>query len=527
MAKYLYGVSIQGIQEYIYATNKLQEIIGASEIIDSLGQKFNDKQESKGAIFGVFDELRANGSVEQILLNAAGNFRAIVNGEENLKKIVRDLPKKIMQNTYGITISQAIAPYNGNDYETASKELEQKLKTQRNRPSIPLDMSINFMALAPKTARPIVKFDGDDALDIACTQKREAHGRWFKRRSGAKELKEFSQISNKKNKLAVIHADGNGLGVLVKNLVEVVKKSDDTEAIAKFSEALDKATKDAFANAKEKTKIALGKDDLKIKALILSGDDMTAVCDADIALEFTKNFIEEFENETDKKKPAIEQKLTMCAGIAYCNEKFPFHYAVSLAEELCSAAKKHSKNKYVENQEKDIAPSCLMFHNVQSSNFQSWDKFIKDELTIGGEKEGCMTEGEKMREIRCDFGPYYLGDTTKSKNEPKVENFINLAKIYRNENSPKGKLREWIKELGINDKLAKSMLDRINEMLENKGEFDKALNGLYGGLSCGNLILEKDGTQKTPIYDVLQFLSVTSGAEDKKVEGKNDDKLRA
>ena len=290
--------------------------------------------------------------------------------------------------------------------------------------------------------------------------------------------------------------------------------------IAHFSEALDEATKAAFVNAKEKTKVALGKVDLRIKELILSGDDMTVVCDADIALEFTKNFIKEFENETDKKKPAIEQKLTMCAGIAYCNEKFPFHYAVSLAEELCSAAKKHSKNKYVENQEKDIAPSCLMFHNVQSSNFKSWDKFIKDELTIGGEKEGCMTEGEKMREIKCDFGPYYLGDMTKSKNEPKVENFVNLAKIYRNKNSPKGKLREWIKELGINDKLAKSMLDRINEMLKNKGEFDKALNGLYGGLKCENLILEKDGEQKTPIYDILQFLSITSGAEDK-----NDDKL--
>ena len=527
MAKYLYGASIQGIQEYIYATNKLQEIIGASEIIDSLGQKFDNKQECKGAIFGVFDELRANGLVEQILLNAAGNFRAIVDGEENLKKIVRDLPKKIMQNAYGITISQAVAPYNDNDYGTASKELERKLKTQRNRPSLPLDMSINFMALAPKTARPIVKFDGDDALDISSVQKREAHGRWFKRHPATKELKEFSQISNKKNKLAVIHADGNGLGVLVKNLADEVNKNNNTGIIAKFSEALDKATKDAFANAKLKTKIALGKDDLKIKALILSGDDMTAVCDADIALEFTKNFIEEFEKETDKKKPDIKEKLTMCAGIAYCNEKFPFHYAAALAEELCGAAKKHSKDRYVNDAEKDIAPSCLMFHNVQSSNFQSWDKFIKDELTIGSKKEECAADGKNASEIRCDFGPYYLGDTTKSKNEPKVENFINLAEMYRGEKSPKGKLREWIKELGVNDRLAKVMLDRINEMLENRGKFDEVLKALYGELSCGNLILEKDGAQKTPIYDVLQFLSVTSGAEDKKVEGKNDDKLRA
>ena len=71
------------------------------------------------------------------------------------------------------------------------------------------------------------------------------------------------------------------------------------------------------------------------------------------------------------------------------------------------------------------------------------------------------------------------------------------------------------------------MLERINEMLENRGEFDKALSDLYGKLSCENLILEKDGAQKTPIYDILQFLSVTSGAEYKKVEGKNDDKLRA
>lgn len=514
MAKYLYGASIQGIQEYIYATNDLREIIGASEIIDSLGRNLKDKKKDDGEIFGMFDELRHKGLVEQILLNAAGNFRAIVNGEENLKKIVYDLPKKIMQNAYGITVSQATAPYNG-DYETASKTLEQRLKTQRNRPSLPLDMSINFMLLAPKTARAVYKIENKNdekiLLDISSAQKREAHTRWFnKRREKDKEdvkfieLKEFSQISNDKNKLAVIHADGNGLGVLVKNLVERVKVSDkDTNIgiIAKFSEALDNATKDAFANAKKKTKASLGKDRLYIKELILSGDDMTAVCDADIALEFTKNFIEEFENQTDNKKTDIEQKLTMCAGIAYCNEKFPFHYAVALAEELCAAAKKHSKSKYVKDQEKDIAPSCLMFHNIQSSNFQSWEKFMKDELTI--------------KDIRCDFGPYYLGDISKSNSEPKVENFINLVKIYGDGNSPKGKLREWIKELGINDKLAQSMLDRINDMLENKGEFDKALNNLYSRLKCENLILEKDGAKKTPIYDVLQILSVTSNAGDK------------
>ena len=46
--EYLYGMSIQGIQEYIYSTNKLQEIVGASEIIDSLGQKIKIRKKTMG-----------------------------------------------------------------------------------------------------------------------------------------------------------------------------------------------------------------------------------------------------------------------------------------------------------------------------------------------------------------------------------------------------------------------------------------------------------------------------------------------
>ena len=294
--EYLYGVSIQGIQEYIYSTNKLQEIVGASEIIDSLGQKNKDKKKDDGPLFAIFDELKERGLVKEILLNAAGNFRAIVNDKENLSKIVLELPKKIMQNAYGITVSQAAVEYKG--YKESSKKLEENLKIQRNRPTLPLDMSINFMLLAPKTARGVVKIS-DDRLDISCVQKRKSHDRWFNKRRTEHneeddikfaELKEFSDISNKKHKLAVIHADGNGLGVLVKNLAQIVDSIGKTEAIVNFSKALDRSTKSAFANAKKRTKETFG-DSLKIKALILSGDDMTAVCDADIALEFTKNFI--------------------------------------------------------------------------------------------------------------------------------------------------------------------------------------------------------------------------------------------
>lgn len=36
MSKYLYGASVQGIQEFIFKTNKLKEIIGASKIVEDM-----------------------------------------------------------------------------------------------------------------------------------------------------------------------------------------------------------------------------------------------------------------------------------------------------------------------------------------------------------------------------------------------------------------------------------------------------------------------------------------------------------
>lgn len=216
------------------------------------------------------------------------------------------------------------------------------------------------------------------------------------------------------------------------------------------------------------------------------------ICDASYALEFTKIFLEEFEKQTHEK---TGYKLTACAGIAYANEKYPFHYAVSLAEALCSATKKHAKAI-----NKDLAPSSLMFHNIQSSNFQSWEKFIADELTITNDKET----------IQCDFGPYYLSQD----GQPKIQDFQNTVEAYRCEGSPISRLREWIGELSKSQTYANNLLKRINEMASQNSQWnscimDKNLKQFKQELSNDNLIISKDGLLKTPIYDVLQTLSVT------------------
>jgi len=478
VSKYLYGASVQGIQEFIFKTNQLQEIVGASEIVKSLEQEFMDF---------------ANIDKDKILLNAAGNIKAIFESEDKLKDVVKEFPKKIMQKAFGITISQAVVLIA--DTVPTKEELsllEQRLKTQRNKPSLPLDLTLNVMELAPKTARPLFRENKKQKSDIATAQKRDEYAKWFrkKRKEDKKfvNLKELSQLSNGKNKLAVIHADGNGLGQLIPNL---------KMPLSEFSKKLDDATRKAFDDARDNI--------MDIREVILGGDDLTVICNANNALEFTRKFLANFEEKT---KGLGNGGLTACAGIAYCNEKFPFHYAVDLAEALCSATKKHAK-KLVENTEIP-APSSLMFHNVQSSNFQSWEKFIKDELTIKNDQET----------IRCDFGAYYVNQ----EGQASIENLIATLQAYAQEGSPISSLRSWMSELHKSHQSADNMLKRIDEMASKNPKWDheamdKTLKKLHSELSTKTLIVSKDKEKdchgvekellKTHIYDILQILSAT------------------
>ena len=141
MAKYLYGASIQGIQEYIYATNKLQEIIGASEIIDSLGQKFDNKQEGDGAIFGVFDELRANDVKCLKIVFTDGNWYLTIEDAEGNFRLLRV--------AFIVSLSKSSKNYQGGILEKY-KTYFNKIQNAMSLPSEPLRRAL--LKASPKVA---------------------------------------------------------------------------------------------------------------------------------------------------------------------------------------------------------------------------------------------------------------------------------------------------------------------------------------------------------------------------------------
>ncbi len=509
---YLYGASIQGIQGFIFETNKLKEIVGASNLIERFC--------SLGFLARYCNKYNIDITKENILRMAGGNIRIMFEHEKDVKNMVRNFSKYIMLEAYGITISQAVVEYEKNKYLEASKNLEVSLKNARNRVPLVLDAKFAFMKQAPRTGKPAFEkknaYGNSDVLfDQGSFQKynnaEPAHENMLLEKIGITEDKynyfplELSQISNTKNKIAVIHADGNKMGLLLQKMAEKLKNQED-EKIQKvykeFSVGIETATKDAINDAFDeyfKLDDYSKERQVPFRPIIIGGDDVTVICHADKAIDFISLYMKKFQENTKKELFDIVDKydldkfkegLTACAGIAYCNEKFPFHYAVTLAEVLCGRAKEASGREY----------SCLLFHNVQGAAFVDYKQYVQNELIVDN--------GTTATHLQ--YGPYYIRKEDNKK--PYLGDLQSVYDAMAKESFPIGKLREWLSELHYSSDYAKSYLERVKVMAERNSQKDtnslnKALKDL-DELSLDKLI---DDNHKTPMHDILQLKSVQGG----------------
>ena len=511
---YLYGASIQGIQGFIFETNKLKEIVGASDLVEwicslELLNKFC-REDSCIKI-----------PINDVLRNAGGNIRIKFEDKNNLEDFVKIFPKIVMQEAYGIVVSQAIVSYDdNNDYLEVVDNLEKKLKSARNKASYPLDAKFALMRQAPRTGKPAYEKRGKELYDKASWQKLGSDApAWLEMllyKMGQKDKEyinnftlDMSEISNNNNKIAIVHADGNKMGLKLQEMKTALmdKSTQDIQnAYKELSAHIVSATNDAIQSAFEEVfedeinaSIRDSSKKIPFRPAIIGGDDITVICHADKAIDFTKKYLEKFEYYTKiyfenlVKKYSLDifkEGLTACAGIAYCNEKFPFHYAVSLAEELCGRAKKASKRE----------DSCLLFHNIQGAAFVDYDIYVQNELIVDNGTTATHLE----------YGPYYVRENGK---KPYLGDLQDLYDAMTKESFPLGKLREWLSELHYSDEYAKGYLERVKVMVERNSKKDELshLNHMLkklGDFSLDKLINENN---KTPINDILQLKSVQGG----------------
>jgi hypothetical protein len=424
MDKYLYGASIQGIQSFIFQTNKLKEIVGGSELVEEICTDM------------FFDFIDSDEKDENIILSAAGNIKYIAD-VETCRKLVRDFPKKVLLKAPGVTVSQAVVKIDGSIPLSASINLlEEKLKAERNKPNMPLEIGYMGLERARRTGRVAVEFknrkekqeafcESTSKKDKAVDQKSDptnesSHTKLFRKISGVTEkpkeiTPEIEEIckGHKNSWIAVVHADGNGLGNILRVMGEKLKNADfekSKKAFRKFSLALDHATQAAAQIAfwKVFSKAEAFNSDFKqpIRPIVCGGDDLTFIIRADLALEFTEIFLMEFESQTEQEFKVLEefgindfkQGITACAGIAYIKESYPLHYALNLSESLCKDAKKLAKEKHKRGN--GIPESALAFYKVQES--------FTDKLSVLQER--TLQAGLENNKLDYYYGPYLLDD---------------------------------------------------------------------------------------------------------------------
>ncbi|AMC10193.1 hypothetical protein Lupro_02520 [Lutibacter profundi] len=442
---YLYGLTVQGIQSYIFETNKLKEIIGASEIIEQLCSTWFDKFLEEEKLTGV------------IHLNAAGNIRFLTD-EITAKIIFEEYHFTLLEKAPGVPFCQAVVKIEGGKEYEANQELDKKLRGQRNVPLYETDLGLMTRSKFRRTGSFSVNIEKDldtkdyfdnvtsvkhtHSTETVLSQKVSINGYDLTYPS---EFKEIAKDS-KHNWLAVVHIDGNGMGLIIKDILD--NSENKFTDLQDFSTKIGKCTFAAFKTAIEE--VLISKDEqakkdeqnpnkitLPIRPIIIGGDDVTLIIRADLALKFTRVYLEIFEKKTKTAELNNKQGVTACAGIAYVKEKFPFHYSVNLAEELCTYAKNESKRK----------ASCVQFHKVQDSIIDNYKEIEQRELTVNN--------------FIFQNGPYYLDNYT---DKNKISDLVNEVKTLKQDDSPKNGIREWIDAKFNNPAMAKTLIER----LENK-----------------------------------------------------------
>jgi hypothetical protein len=224
--------------------------------------------------------------------------------------------------------------------------------------------------------------------------------------------KDLSSDLTESGWVAVVHADGNGVGSVIASPPPAgLTSAEAIDQFHAFSGALEKATEAAFARAVELTGEWLGeKASGWLVPLIIGGDDVTFVCAGRAALTLTRNYLREFELETgrDPNRDHVQALapllrwgkdnpgcLTAAAGIAFVKPHFPYHAAYALAEELAASAKavkRHAPGR-----------SAYDFHVLHDSVLSGLDD-IRDRLNGGG----AAGPGKAQRNPGLEEGPGHV-----------------------------------------------------------------------------------------------------------------------
>lgn len=372
---------VRGKQKYIYRSNHIKEMIGASCIIrdvfkdylydaakvvrnrtaDLANQEaiynYKDAETEEIPQFSLKEfEGRMSGQqyIGEVVYDGGGNFFVLYQDKEICREINKIFTKELMKKTYALKVlCTFIEDLNYRQYREDNIRLYQKHRINEAQESV----------IYPVNSIPIVQTDYLTSRPLSVTARTtyakgskpeklslESYAKYLKYEEeaaenedvvGEKVLDRIITEKGKESLLAVIYIDGNNMGVQVQNCLKGKSSYEEcVNALRKFSNQIQKIYVDNRIQAingmlDKKYEKECHK---KRRTIVLAGDEMTIICNARDVMEVVKAYFKD-----------LPRGCSSCAGIAIFHSHAPYADAYRLAEECCEEGKSRMKKDHLWN----------------------------------------------------------------------------------------------------------------------------------------------------------------------------------
>ena len=521
-----YLFETRGIQRFLFATGLLRDVISGSELLDHVCAEGGLLDQTLSALGVAAVAPRRAGATFYLLfddIQDAGRFRAAwrlafpqwVPGVESVDALVE-----------GASAREAI-----DAGVIALRDRRNTLAASLPRPG-PLD------GRSQRTGRAATLARQGEHLDATTSRLRAFSSRPGSRSSleqrfldsdefqwprtfeddGSAALR-FPLLANRL--IGVVHADGNGIGTIVRKISEATRGLPDADFVRVyrgFSDGLNAATQAAAREATRTTLVAHAVDGaLPARPLVLGGDDVTLLVRSDLALPYTRAFLLAFERETTdlmsqlrqwladmgqgKEAGKLPANLTASAGICYCKSSYPFRSAYALAESLGARAKHRARDAAAAG---GIAPSTVAFHKME-----------------GAVAEDASTLHTRLHQVGRDGASYLLAlpayAIEQHRGMPSLDQLEALAAPFQHgaDGLNDKPLRDLATLLRQDVAVAKGAYSRWRELASRSQpgllrRFDDALEQLLGDRTA-DLPAGQGEPALSPLSDLLVWLSIQQG----------------
>lgn len=483
--KYVVVFDTPSIKQYVFGTDVLREIRGASANLDGLNR--SDMERTLRAKLGEScktERVYANGGAAQFIVMGAG--------EAELRKACDDVVARIAEKTAGdVRAVYGIAEWRDEQSDSYSGAVERAHFEVRARREfgahVPCAVTAPLIAECASAshlpASRIVSIRGDEprALSESSVFKdrrgRDAKERgvwaeWMTALAGygpwpdeegwdtlrcdsIADIGEAAQTLS--GYVGLVYADGNAMG-------QIVQQLDSPEVYRAFSETVDDSIREACFRslaeicAGEIEKIRHGKSQsLPADILLLGGDDLLVAVPADRSLQFARSAARHFQELTAEriqnyKEDEIREffsrrrisRMSISCGVAVAKASYPFYLLLDLAEELL----KNAKRADAPFQADEAGPARIDFHVVAGANSFSLGQTRRDDYAVA---DGPQTDGRRC--IRRTLRPLTLDQ---------IDRLQQSVQLLRDVNFPRSKLHALHEAaLGGTDAQAQRMIRDI------------------------------------------------------------------